>query len=70
VSEGEKRLRIRVVGKGYQLRDYKVYDADTGEELTNILRMTVDFDPNAELDVVATLVLADVEVEAEAIVAD
>lgn len=61
-----KDLRLRIVSDGPRPRDYRVLDADTGEEYINIRRITLEVDAD-EFCATATIELLDVEVDVQAL---
>lgn len=58
--------RIRIISKGGAGNTH-IYDADTGEELTNVLALSIGFDVSMETPIlVATIKFLNVEVDVEA----
>lgn len=62
----EKALRIRLVSDRAQTSRYRVYDADSGAEITNVLRIALDVVPDSQF-ATATLTLGGPEVDAIAL---
>jgi len=59
-----KPLRIRIESDGPEPHRFKISDADTGEEITNVV--SVSFEADRRDDAVLTLEVTDFEVSAVA----